>query len=137
MHANIAYVLDTNTFIRAFDFRKLKGTFYTTPTVVAEIKDPASLARWKLHQQFVNVVPPTQPSIDKIRQFATITGDSHNLSIPDLQVIALAYDLCLKAKVAHFLREKPLPIKVCRNIRKTMIWSTKKKSRPKKTKRKP
>lgn len=66
----------------------------TVPSVLAEIKDQNARSRvdtsWL---PFLNLKTPALTSIKIITDFATITGDIAVLSKPDIQILALAYEI--------------------------------------------
>lgn len=67
---------------------------YATPTVVPEIRDAATRTRVETTlMPFVTVRAPNPKSVAVIREFARKTGDLGVLSKPDIEVLALAYDL--------------------------------------------
>jgi RNA-binding protein NOB1 len=66
----------------------------TTPSVIAEIRDPAARARVEtLYLPFITLRSPRPESIKFVRDFARRTGDAVVLSHTDVEVLALAYDL--------------------------------------------
>ena len=67
---------------------------YTIPSVVSEIRDPATRARVETTLlPFVKVRTPGPASIKFVSDFARKTGDLAVLSRPDIEVIALGYEL--------------------------------------------
>ncbi|KAL8932241.1 MAG: hypothetical protein Q9211_006434 [Gyalolechia sp. 1 TL-2023] len=66
----------------------------TVPAVIAEIRDPTARSRldttW---MPFLDVIAPSSQSIKVISDFARRTGDLVVLSRPDLEVLALAFEL--------------------------------------------
>jgi RNA-binding protein NOB1 len=66
----------------------------TTPSVIAEIKDPAARIRVEnLYLPFITLRSPKPESIKFVKDFARRTGDVVVLSHTDVEVLALAYDL--------------------------------------------
>jgi RNA-binding protein NOB1 len=66
----------------------------TTPSVIAEIRDPAARSRVEnLYLPFVTLRQPKPESVKFVRDFAGKTGDAAVLSHTDIEVLALAYDL--------------------------------------------
>lgn len=67
--------------------------FYTTPGVRAELKDEHSRNQLILWADRLEVRQPKQASIDRVSSFAKLTGDFSVLSMNDIHIIALAYEL--------------------------------------------
>lgn len=66
----------------------------TVPSVLAEIKDHNSRSRVETSWlPFLNLKTPAPMSIKTITDFATSTGDIAVLSKPDIQILALAYEI--------------------------------------------
>jgi RNA-binding protein NOB1 len=66
----------------------------TTPSVIAEIRDPAARSRVEnLYLPFIKLRSPRPESIKFVTEFARRTGDAIVLSHTDIEVLALAYDL--------------------------------------------
>ena len=69
-------------------------TLYTTPSVIAEIRDESARTRLEtLYKPFLQIRSPKPESMAHVRNFAKKTGDAAVLSGVDLEVLALAYDL--------------------------------------------
>ncbi|KAI5807085.1 Nin one binding Zn-ribbon like-domain-containing protein, partial [Geopyxis carbonaria] len=67
---------------------------YTTPSVVAEIRDEAARSRFEtLWKPFVNVRSPKPASVKAVADFSKRTGDYQVLSATDLGLAALAWEL--------------------------------------------
>lgn len=67
---------------------------YTIPSVIPEIRDPATRSRVETTLlPFVKVRAPGPASIKFVTDFARRTGDLAVLSRPDIEVIALGYEL--------------------------------------------
>ena len=66
----------------------------TVPAILAEIKDPATRSRveTQLHL-YLTVRSPTPASVKFVTDFARRTGDLAVLSRPDIQIIALTYEI--------------------------------------------
>ncbi|KAG9391597.1 Nin one binding (NOB1) Zn-ribbon like [Carpediemonas membranifera] len=114
-------VVDTNTFIEKVQFHTIGERIYTTPTVIAEIKD--TRARQWLDSLPIELIveKPTAESIEAVTNFAAKTGDlgSFRYSIADLHILALTYQLeaRLKGTTEHLRKE---PHKRSRPISKTL-----------------
>ena len=69
-------------------------TRVTTPSVIAEIRDPAARSRVdNLYLPFLTLRSPKLESVKLVREFARKTGDAVVLSHTDMEILALAYDL--------------------------------------------
>ncbi|KAJ6440104.1 20S-pre-rRNA D-site endonuclease nob1 [Purpureocillium lavendulum] len=69
-------------------------SLYTLPTIVSEIRDAATRARVETTLlPFVTLRSPRPDSVRRIRDFARRTGDLAVLSGPDVEVLALGYEL--------------------------------------------
>ncbi|KAJ5199291.1 D-site 20S pre-rRNA nuclease [Penicillium cf. griseofulvum] len=81
----------------------------TTPSVVAEIRDPDARARVEtLYLPFLKQRSPTPKSFNVISEFARKTGDRSVLSRTDIEVLALAYEIeCEKNDGDWRLRSVP------------------------------
>ncbi|KJZ73924.1 hypothetical protein HIM_06592 [Hirsutella minnesotensis 3608] len=67
---------------------------YTLPSVIPEIRDPVTRSRVETTLlPFVTVRSPRPESLKFVRDFARRTGDLEVLSRPDLEVLALGYEL--------------------------------------------
>ena len=67
---------------------------YTTPSVIAEIRDPATRSRLETTWlTFINQRTPKAASVKVVSEFARKTGDFPVLSVTDLQLLALTYEL--------------------------------------------
>lgn len=113
-----AIVLDTapllSNSVTATTLLKRTNLLYTTPGVVAEIRDSTARERYELQwKTFVKVRSPTRQAIEKVKQAATKTGDWEVLSAVDVGVLALAWEIEMEeqrkreAKSAVEAEEKP------------------------------
>ncbi|KAG5983155.1 hypothetical protein E4U54_006278 [Claviceps lovelessii] len=69
-------------------------TLYTIPSVISEIRDPATRARVETTLlPFLTIRAPGHASVKFVTDFAKRTGDYSVLSRPDIEVIALCYEL--------------------------------------------
>ncbi|KAL5462582.1 hypothetical protein PMIN06_001527 [Paraphaeosphaeria minitans] len=82
---------------------------YTTPAIIAEIRDPVTRSRVETTLlPFLNVKTPSPASFDAISEFAKKTGDFPVLSKQDLGILALAYEVyCEKHGGPFGLRSVP------------------------------
>ncbi|WBW72402.1 ribosome biogenesis protein Nob1 [Schizosaccharomyces osmophilus] len=87
-------VLDTGGIICSSSLlRNSAEKFYTTPRVVQEIRDEASRRNFELWGGKVIQRVPKQEFIKKVSDFAKKTGDFASLSITDIHILALTYEL--------------------------------------------
>lgn len=66
---------------------------YATPAVIREIRDEDARRRLELMKGEITVLQPSPSSVLHATNFAKLTGDSIVLSVQDIEVIALAYEL--------------------------------------------
>ncbi|KAM0349982.1 hypothetical protein HYE67_005492 [Fusarium culmorum] len=91
-------VLDTGPLIKndppANTLRAKAEQLYTLPVIISEIRDAATRSRVETTLlPFVTLRSPTPASVKVIRDFARRTGDLAVLSKPDIEVLALGYEL--------------------------------------------
>ena len=91
-------VLDTGPLVKndptATALRSKAQQLYTIPSVVSEIRDAATRSRVETTlMPFVTIRSPRLESIKFVTGFARKTGDLDVLSRPDLEVLALGYEL--------------------------------------------
>lgn len=81
----------------------------TAPSILAEIKDQSTRSRVETSWlPFLNLKTPSPMSIKIITDFATNTGDVVVLSKPDIQILALAYEIeCQRNGGSWRLRSLP------------------------------
>jgi UPF0271 protein len=84
-------VLDATVF---FSEVPVTGSLYTTPSVIAELRDlPAKCRYEKLSADGLQVIPPSRESAERVRVAARTTRDSPVISGTDRDLLALAIDL--------------------------------------------
>ncbi|RKP31911.1 D-site 20S pre-rRNA nuclease [Metschnikowia bicuspidata] len=88
-------VLDATPLITqpASALQQYAHAFYTTPGVRAELRDEHARNQLMLWHDVLQVRQPKQKSINKVSAFAKLTGDYAVLSMNDVHIIALAYEL--------------------------------------------
>ncbi|KAJ3519741.1 hypothetical protein NM208_g14007 [Fusarium decemcellulare] len=91
-------VLDTGPLIKndppANTLRAKAEQLYTLPCIISEIRDAATRSRVETTLlPFVTLRSPKPESVKVIRDFARRTGDLAVLSKPDIEVLALGYEL--------------------------------------------
>jgi RNA-binding protein NOB1 len=108
-----AVVVDSGFIIRKTGLSHLapaSATFYIPPEVRAEIRDVAAREHLaSLPFQLIDRAPSKEAMV-AVSAFARLTGDFRALSVVDLKVLALAYDVEKEGvgSVAH-LRTQPVP----------------------------
>lgn len=82
---------------------------YTLPCIISEIKDAATRSRVETTLlPFVTLRSPKPESVKVIREFARKTGDLAVLSKPDIEVLALGYELEIERNGGDWrLRSEP------------------------------
>ncbi|KAK5134780.1 hypothetical protein LTR08_006155 [Meristemomyces frigidus] len=106
-------VLDTGAIIRNDpSVSTLIGsseTLVTVPAIISEIKDAATRSRVEVQlQPFLTLRSPSLASIKVVTDFARKTGDLAVLSKPDIQIIALTYEIeCERNNGDWRLRKNP------------------------------
>ncbi|KAJ8600219.1 hypothetical protein CTAYLR_001938 [Chrysophaeum taylorii] len=88
-----AVVVDANVLIRGGLTWLSSVPVYTTPAVIAEIRDEESRRRLAALPFAVAAREPSPEAIARVRAFARETGDARSLSNQDVGIIALTYDL--------------------------------------------
>jgi UPF0271 protein len=84
-------VLDSPAF---FSSVALSGELFTTPLVVAELKDLRSRVRFDLLcESGLRVQEPGREARDRVGAAAVRSGESEALSATDLEVLALAFEI--------------------------------------------
>ncbi|ODV79251.1 D-site 20S pre-rRNA nuclease [Suhomyces tanzawaensis NRRL Y-17324] len=104
-----ALVLDATPLITqsASAIQQFAEKFYTTPGVHSELRDEHSRNQLLLWADKLQVRQPKPESIQKVSHFSRLTGDYAVLSLNDIHIIALAYELELEANGNGKLREYP------------------------------
>jgi len=84
-------VLDASVFFTDYP---VSGECYTTPSVVAELKDLASKCRFDLLVEAgLRICPPDAGELERVRAAAERSGDRAVISATDCDVLALAGQL--------------------------------------------
>lgn len=89
------YILDTSFFLSGMDPSSVEAECAITPEVRKEVEKglPARKMDYYLESGLVRIIAPTEESIRRAMEEASITGDEHRLSKADISVIALALEL--------------------------------------------
>lgn len=110
--SNRTLILDTAAFLHGnFKLEELGSEFYTTPAVIAEIRDSKSRHILATLPFKIVVREPQKDSISTVARYAKKTGDYGFLSATDLGVLGLTYELELERNGPVHI--KPEPKKVC------------------------
>ncbi|KTW29805.1 hypothetical protein T552_01010 [Pneumocystis carinii B80] len=90
-----ALVLDSSCFISFFGLSIINkvSCLYTVPNVLTEIKDKSSCQTLSLWKEKIIIRMPKPFYIEKIITFSKKTGDYEVLSITDIHLLALTYEL--------------------------------------------
>lgn len=107
-----ALVLDATPLITQpyTHYQNFAERFYTTPTIIQEIKDAQARKNLEIWQSLGNLhlIHPSEESIKRVSQFAKLTGDYSVLSANDIHILALAYQLEVQLNKGDWrLRKKP------------------------------
>jgi RNA-binding protein NOB1 len=118
----MAVVLDTGPLIKNTDLRKLGEVFYTTSSVLQEVRDKSARKALTLKLEEITTTEPTQEDIEFVLDFARKTGDIRSLSNTDVTVLALACKLHREA--GGSLNSDPNEIRPAQNRAKLDEWVT-------------
>ncbi|KAL4157633.1 hypothetical protein PRNP1_006650 [Phytophthora ramorum] len=100
-------VIDSGAIIKGTNLAVLAENFWTVPDVLDEIRDKKSRA---ILERLPFTLQTREPSADAMRavvNFSRKTGDFTYLSLTDLRVMALSYQLEVEANGADHLRTSP------------------------------
>ena len=102
-------VLDATPLITqsASALQQYASRYFTTPGVKAELRDEHARNQLLLWGDSLVVRQPKQEFIDKVSAFAKLTGDYSVLSMNDIHIIALAYELQYERNGDEQLRKFP------------------------------
>lgn len=105
----LCLVLDATPLITqlASAIQQYAEVFYTTPGVRSELRDEHARSQLLLWGDGLKVRQPKPEFIEKVASFARITGDYSVLSMNDVHVIALAYELECEKTGGEHLRAFP------------------------------
>lgn len=104
-------VVDTSAFIKNAQLQDVAEHCYTVQGVVDEIKNDRQLKRLVVLPYSLQVREPDSDVLAKVTAFAKKTGDFASLSMVDLKVLALTYQLEKEHVGTEHLREEPKPAK--------------------------
>lgn len=102
-------VLDSGGIIKGQTqtYHKLGAKFWTISEVLAEVRDMKARERLELLPVDLEIRTPSERAMHAVASFARQTGDFAALSLVDLKVMALCYDLEVENNGPQFLRETP------------------------------
>lgn len=108
-------VLDATPLITqpAATLLQLAATYYTTPGVKAELRSEFARQQLLVWDDKLQVRQPKQALVEKVTAFARATGDHLVLSLNDVHIIALAYELEVEKNGETNLR-KPAAVEPAR-----------------------
>jgi rRNA maturation endonuclease Nob1 len=86
----MAVVLDAGPLIRGIVLSNLGSEFFTTESVLREVRDERARSQLALRLESITSTEPTDSALSQVVSFAKLTGDFSSLSETDLQVLALA-----------------------------------------------
>lgn len=91
-------------------YQRYADEFYTTPTVFHEIRDATARQNLEVWQSVgaLRLKHPGKDALERVTNFARLTGDSAVLSANDLHILALAYELEAERNGTANLRLKPV-----------------------------
>ena len=104
----IFMILDTSFFIKLTPLDLDKNKYLTTQYIVNEIRDQKARDFYQLNKNFIEIKNPTKDSIRKVSKFAEESNDLAYLSIADLSIMALAYEIIKNSGKLDKLNKKPL-----------------------------
>ena len=108
-------VVDSGPIIRLTGLSTLwkkAQAFYTVPAVLQEIRDARARQHLETLPFELKTKDPTPEGMQAIVDFARQTGDYQSLSVVDLQILALAYDLEKEACGGHMEHIRKTPKRV-------------------------
>lgn len=105
-------VIDTGAIVKGEtkSFHRYGQKFYTVQEVLSEVRDLKSRDVLASLPFELEIKTPTDNAMHIVYEFAKKTGDFAALSLCDLKIIALTYDLEIEAHQQQFLRKAPQQI---------------------------
>jgi len=100
-------VVDSGGFIAEDSLWELGQNLFTLNEVIAEIKDTATRRRLQLLPYGLKIRKPSDHAMKIVKEFSRKTGDYASLSLTDIMVIALTYDLEVEHCGAEHLAKEP------------------------------
>uniref|UniRef100_A0A182NQ49 RNA-binding protein NOB1 n=1 Tax=Anopheles dirus TaxID=7168 RepID=A0A182NQ49_9DIPT len=102
-------VVDTAAFVKNIQLQNYADNCYTVPGVLGEIRNNRQLKNLAVLPYNLQVRAADPDVLAKVVAVAKKTGDYASLSLVDLQVIALTYELETQHVGHDHLREEPMP----------------------------
>ncbi|XP_058128023.1 RNA-binding protein NOB1-like [Anopheles ziemanni] len=102
-------VVDTSVFIKNVQLQNIAENCYTVRGVIREIKHDRQMKALAVLPYNLKVLLPDPDALAKVIAFAKKTGDFASLSLVDLEVIALTYELEARYVGEGHLRTEPKP----------------------------
>uniref|UniRef100_A0A182XFG2 RNA-binding protein NOB1 n=1 Tax=Anopheles quadriannulatus TaxID=34691 RepID=A0A182XFG2_ANOQN len=102
-------IVDTAAFVKNVQLQNYASNCYTVPGVLAEIRNNRQMKRLAVLPYNLQVKDPDPDVLSMVVDIAKKTGDYASLSLVDLQVIALTYELETIHVGRDHLRDEPLP----------------------------
>ncbi|CRK91000.1 CLUMA_CG004688, isoform A [Clunio marinus] len=103
--------VDTSAFIKNVQLQELAENVYTVQEVLDEIKSNTQYKRLAVLPYNLQIKQPDQEALKIISDFAKKTGDFATLSLTDLKVLALTYQLEKENVGVNHLRSEPIVAK--------------------------
>ena len=102
-------VIDSGAIIRGqgFNYFNCSKKFWTVQEVLGEIRDSRARRLLDSLPFEIEVRSPTDRAMRAVVEFARQTGDLGQLSMVDLKVLALTYDLEVETNGTRFIRTEP------------------------------
>ncbi|XP_055608984.1 RNA-binding protein NOB1 [Uranotaenia lowii] len=100
-------VVDTSAFIKNAQLQDVAENCYTVQGVVDEIKNDRQLKRLVVLPYSLVIMEPDSDVLSKVTSIAKKTGDFATLSLVDLKVLALTYQLEKEHVGTEHLRDEP------------------------------
>ncbi|KFB42546.1 hypothetical protein ZHAS_00010257 [Anopheles sinensis] len=113
-------VVDTSVFIKNVQLQNIAENCYTVRGVIREIKHDRQLKALAVLPYNLKVLLPDPEALAKVIAFAKKTGDFASLSLVDLEVIALTYELEARYVGEGHLRTEPKPAVTLANPTETI-----------------
>ncbi|KAG7154690.1 RNA-binding protein NOB1-like [Homarus americanus] len=104
-------VVDTAAFVKNVSLWEYGEELYSLPEVIEEIRDKQTKERLEAMPVAITMRQPKPQSLKFVNEFSKKTGDYASLSLPDMKVLALTYELEVETRGgAEHLRTEPQKI---------------------------
>jgi len=101
-------VVDSGGFLKNAPLRELATNLVTLSEVVGELRDKETRQRLEVMPFDMTYRQPSVEGVKKISDFARKTGDYASLSVVDIRVLAVTYDLEVEKVGTSHLRSEPV-----------------------------